>query len=322
MSDPGTRYADSTFGEIVDRLKRVYESASKEIAERLDEHQRRFNAQDKRKRLQVESGKLSKRAYEQWVSGHVFRGKLWEQKAESVTTTLLTANQQAVRIIDGKRRAVFGENASYQAYRLEHDANMDLGFTVYDSAAVTKLLRDQPALLPVKDVKPDKDTAWNRKTMSSVIAREIITGAPIEDIAATLAKELGRKNDAAMTRWARTAMTGAQNAGRMEVLHEAQEMGIRVRKGWLATLDHRTRPTHQHLDGQFQDVDKPFDSDLGPIMYPGDPAADEANTWNCRCTLIYDYIEYPKEEARRYDQEAGVEIGDMTYDEWKEWAAE
>ena len=52
-----------------------------------------------------------------------------------------------------------------------------------------------------------------------------------------------------------------------------------------------------------------------PIAHP---AADEANVWNCRCTLGYEYPEYQNRDVMRYDQYAGEDIEDMTYQEWKE----
>lgn len=112
-------------------------------------------------------------------------------------------------------------------------------------------------------------------------------------------------------------MTSAQNAGRMEAMHHAQEMGIKVQKKWLATLDSRTRDAHALLDGQVQDVDKPFQSQLGPIMFPGDPAADPGNVYNCRCALLWVYPEYSSENAKRRDNETGKLIEAMPYSEWK-----
>ena len=35
------------------------------------------------------------------------------------------------------------------------------------------------------------------------------------------------------------------------------------------------------------DIDEPFQNDFGDIMFPGDPTADGANVYNCRCTLGY-----------------------------------
>ena len=57
-----------------------------------------------------------------------------------------------------------------------------------------------------------------------------------------------------------------------------------LKKEWIATFDMRTRHAHALLDGQLADQDKPFKSELGDIMYPGDPDAHPSNVYNCRCT--------------------------------------
>jgi len=44
-------------------------------------------------------------------------------------------------------------------------------------------------------------------------------------------------------------------------------------------------------------VDKPFRSELGDIMYPGDPAAHPANVYNCRCTLGSKIIGFIKQNG-------------------------
>jgi hypothetical protein len=78
-------------------------------------------------------------------------------------------------------------------------------------------------------------------------------------------------------------------------LHQAQEMSMQqaVASGtvaqdqvgfiWRAAHDSRTREAHRHLDGQFAKMGQPFQSDLGPIRFPGDPQATPANVINCRC---------------------------------------
>ena len=319
--DRGTEYTDQAYESLLRRFNRVYRQAQREIVQKLDAHTKRLNAVDEQKRAQLAAGKISKTSYDAWLRGQVYAGQLWHDKLQSVTSTLLDANRQANAMIEGERRAVFGENATFQAYLLEHGAGMDLSFTLYDSATVTRLIKEQPNLLPRREVDADKDQAWNQKKIANAITQGIIQGESIPEISQRIARDTGHANNAAMTRYARTAMTGAQNAGRLEVMRESQDMGIKVKKVWIATLDNRTRPAHQDLDGQVQDVNEPFDSILGPIMYPGDPNADEANTWNCRCTLGYDYEEYPSSGPRR-DNESGEEIEDMTYDEWLEWKEE
>lgn len=318
MPDYGTEYTDRAYDGIVRRINRVYRQAQLEIVKKLDAHTKRMNAADIEKRAQLAEGRITKQQYYAWLRGQVYAGKLWRDKVQSVTGTLLVANRQANAIVEVEKRAVFGENATFQAYLLEHDAGMDLSFSVYDSATVTRLIREQPQLLPQRNLDPEKDEAWNQRKIANAVTQGIIQGESIPDIAARIARDTGNANSSAMARYARTAMTGAQNAGRLEVMRESRDMGIRLKKVWIAVLDSRTRPAHQDLDGQVQDIDEPFESALGEIMYPGDPGADEANTWNCRCTLGYEYEEYPSSGPRR-DDETGEEIEDMTYEEWLEW---
>ena len=279
--DAGEKFTDAAHAALERRFRRVYREAQADITDKLNAYLKRFKRLDAQKRAALSAGKITKEEYNLWLQGQVFAGKRWKDKLDSVATSLLYANQQANDLIEGKKRAVFGENATFQAYKLEKDTGMDLSFNVYDSATVTRLIKDEPELLPRKKVKEGADKAWNREKIANCITQGIIQGESIQEIADRIARDTASQNESAMTRYARTAMTGAQNAGRMEMLHEAQDMGIKVKKKWLATLGSRTRDAHAALDGQVQDVDKPFKSELGDIMYPGDPTANPANVWNC-----------------------------------------
>ena len=97
---------------------------------------------------------------------------------------------------------------------------------------------------------------------------------------------------------ARTAMTGAQNSGRMQGFKDAREKGVIIKRIWIATDDRRTRHWHNELDNQETDIDEPFVNAVGKIMYPGDPAADGANIYNCRCTLGSRVVGFDKKKIR------------------------
>ena len=110
----------------------------------------------------------------------------------------------------------------------------------------------------------------------------------------------------------------------MDSYKAASDMGIKVRKRWVATKDGRTRHAHQKLDGQTVDWDESFTSDLGKIRFPGDPRAKPALTYNCRCTLRT--VEKPGIEAeprkmRVRDPKTGrnVVVEEMTYEQWERW---
>lgn len=197
-----------------------------------------------------------------------------------------------------------------------------IDFSLYDEHTVDRLIRDRPELQPRRVVNGQKDEAWNRLKISNAVTQSVLQGESIDKLANRIGKNTGISNERAMMRYARTAMTGAKNGGRLEAMEQAQAAGINVRKKWIATLDSRTRDAHQNLDGEVQEIDKPFDSDLGDIMFPGDPAAEPANVYNCRCTLGYDYPEYSTAGPRRayndpHRRESEV-VEDQTYREWKE----
>jgi SPP1 gp7 family putative phage head morphogenesis protein len=63
------------------------------------------------------------------------------------------------------------------------------------------------------------------------------------------------------------------------------------KKKWLATLDNRTRQSHQDANGQVRDIDEPFDIDTRDggteeLMFPLDPEASPENLCNCRCAFV------------------------------------
>lgn len=316
MADPGTNYTDNKQEQIERRLVKIYSEAQRDIKKQLSEHTAKFKATDRLKRQQLKEGKITQAEYNAWKQGQVFTGDRWREKLDSVTSSIHHANVMANGIVNGERRAVFGENATYQAYQLEHDAGMNLSFTVYDSGAVTRLLSGHPELLKRRMIDGKADRAWNKAIIANTIAKNIITGASIDKIAQEIAQKTALSNEKASVRYARTAMTGAQNAGRIAAMNDALDMGIKVKKLWIATLDERTRSAHAELDGKTAEVNEDFHNSLGAIGFPGDPKASDANVWNCRCTLGYEYEKYPSYGDRR-DNISGELIEDMSYAEWK-----
>ena len=135
-------------------------------------------------------------------------------------------------------------------------------------------------MLPSYKINEDKDYKWNRQKVENAITQGIIQGEDIDKITDRMAEALCSTNENRMRTFARTSMTGAQNAGRQASMEDAEDMGIKVKKRWLATLDSRTRDTHQELDGQEVPVGDPFEVDGMTIMFPGDPNADPSLVYN------------------------------------------
>lgn len=86
---------------------------------------------------------------------------------------------------------------------------------------------------------------------------------------------------------ARTETIGALNAGRADaftvVAEDAEEP---LEMFWLATEDHRTRPTHVAAEGQRVPVGSLFSVGGFDLRFPGDPSGPPQEVIQCRCTML------------------------------------
>lgn len=308
MADYAQRYSDAQADKLSKRFAKVYGQAAKEIDGKLKSFKKQHEIIDGRMRQKVKSGEITEKQYQQWLKGQVFQGKQWENKLKSITETYVNADKKARELLGETSKNVFAEAGNYQAYRTGIDVNGAVAFDMYDRKTVDRLIKDRPQLLPEWKIDEPKDYKWNYNRVNNAVTQGILQGESVYDIGKRLTADLSAKNASKMDMFARTAITGAQNSGRIERLHEAEEMGIKVKKRWLAAHDDRVRDAHADLDGVEVDVDEPFHSLLGDIDYPGDPTADPANVYNCRCTLIYVYPEY--KDKQHFEEH-------QTYAEWK-----
>lgn len=318
MTDYGTRQTDLAVRRAEWRLSRVYRQAQRDIDEKLKDWQKRHEEREKRYRQQVKDGKITQADFDAWMRGQVFQDKQWQARKEEIDRVLLNADREAQRIINEGKLGCFAEGANRTMYEVEQVTGVNTNFAMYDEATVARLIKSDPQILPKAKpgVVKDKSYTYYNKLMNSAITQGIIQGESIQQIARRIIDKTGESTYKAAVRNARTAYTGAQNAGTLESMRRAQAMGIRIKKKWLAILDNRTRDSHAALDGQEQELDEPFISPLGKIMYPGDPTAEPGDVYNCRCDMVNVYPDYPNEMQRR-DAETGEIVGDITYDEWK-----
>lgn len=334
MADYGSKVADKAISETEKKLRKVYEKAAKELRGKLVSFNERFAKKQEAMRAQLESGEITKAAYESWLRGQVFIGRQWAQKADQASRIMTEANKEATLLVRKGKLNVFAENYNYTAYELEKRAGAFLNFNLYNEKAVEKLIRKKPKMLPEWKIDEPKDYKWNRQKVENSITQGIIQGKRIDEITDDLVSNLCTTNDNKMRTFARTAMTGAQNAGRKAQMEDAEDIGIKVKKKWVATLDNRTRDAHQELDGQTVPIDEPFEVDWDgehfELDYPGDPNGDACMVYNCRCTMVEIYEGIDRASTRRayYDEDdedyeegkrKSYEVEDMTYKEWKKW---
>jgi SPP1 gp7 family putative phage head morphogenesis protein len=330
MPDYGSQVADKAIAQTARKIRDVYKKAMFDLRDKMDGYMRKHLQKNMELLAKLEAGEITKVEYDDWLARHVFRGKQWDDKLDLAAKIMNDANREAMAIVNKGKFFVFAENYNHAAYELEKQIGGVISFNLYNEKSVARLLKKNPKMLPEWKINERKDYAWNRQKVENAVTQGIIQGKRIDEITDDLTESLRTTNENRMRLFARTGMTGAQNAGRLAQMEDAEEEGIKVKKQWVATLDSRTRDTHQELDGQTVDIDQPFEVDGMEIMYPGDPNAEPELVYNCRCSMIevYEGIERTRVRRAYYDEdEDGYEEGkrksysveNMTYNEWKEW---
>ena len=322
MSDFGRKIADKKIKKVDRQLRAEFRQAEKELNEKLADFVARHQAAGQKKWQQLVNGEITPAEYHSWMRGQVFQQKQWEAKVRQCQEILHEHNVQAAKIVHENKLDAFAESYNHSSYEMELElkgvplpsVNMPVSFNLMNTEAVARLAKDRPHLLPEWKIDQPKDYKWNARKVNNAITQGIIQGESVDKIAKRLTQQLCTANEKKMRTFARTAVNGAMSAGKQVQMDDAvKRLKIEIVKEWIATLDSRTRDVHRQLDGQQVPHDEPFDSDLGDIMFPGDPQAEPGNVFNCRCTMVKRYPKYMKTNDWR-QQEI---IDGQSYEEWK-----
>ena len=294
MADIAHTKTDQKLEEMEKRLSAIYSRAEKEIQATSEKYFSDFKAKDDEYQKLYNSGKMTKEEYKKWQHwrrSKVTYGKRFTEMKEQCAKQLLNVNKTALAYINGELPEVYALN--YNAIGSTVDGVGGYSFTLVDADTVRNLAVTDTSLLPYKKIDPEKDVQWNMKKINAETLQGIVQGESMDKIAKRI-MNVQEMNKTQAIRSARTIVTGAENKGRQDSYKRAEEDGIIMKREWIATNDSRTRHWHAELDGVEVDIDEPWENEFGKIMFPGDPSADPANTYNCRCSMSARVIGFKK----------------------------
>lgn len=324
--DYAHKMTDAELAKLEQRIAKLYKEAADELTDTVKAYFEQFEKRDAGMKDKLDAGEITEQQYKQWRLAQMGRGKRYEALRDKVANRYTNANETAVAYVNDATPGIYTLNRNYAAYKIEQVSD-SADFTLWDEQTVKRLAVEQPDLMPYYPLKRALqrgiDLKYGKQQITASVTSSILQGKSIPKIANDLQSRMQDINRTSAIRTARTAVTGAQNAGRLDTYRAAQDMGIKLKKRWLATLDNRTRHAHAMLDGQTVDVDKPFKVDGYELMYPGDSSAPGYLVYNCRCTQIaeVDGEDTSSGGRRAIDPETGESmlVEDMTYAEWAGW---
>lgn len=317
--------------ELEKRVNEIYGRAAKELQETIDDYFEHFAKLDEKMKKMigtVRNGKeWTESDYRQWRLAQIGRGARLEALRDKLAQRMTEAKETAIAYVNDATPGIYSLNRNYTAYTIE-SVHPNADFTLFDEQTVKRLIVEQPDVMPyypeAMAVKRGIDLQFGKQQITASVTSSILQGRSIKQMADDLQNRIVTMSRVSAIRSARTAVTAAQNAGRMDSYAAADaQWGIKSRKKWVATKDLRTRHDHGVADNQIVDYDQPFDVGGYKMMFPGDGSlgAPGHELYNCRCTVATatdDDLEAEDHMMRVKDPETGMYelVKKKSYREW------
>lgn len=257
------------------------------------------------------------------------RLKVYTENAESLSFSTRLEVERLFRVADemnqilqlgaGNAGKIIKDYSAKQAeqgyyglwYSLEQSQNLVLNMSLLDHNYVMNLVN-----APIAGKRLSKRLYKYRDELAQKVTNNIITGLFEGKSYAEIARWINEETEASYKQALRIART---EAGRTQAIttqkgyEEAKELGVDIKKKWLAALDKRTRRSHRELDGMEIEVEEDFTirsyTAKGPRLFG--VASEDVN---CRCTTI-EVVEGISPELRK-DNESKEMSEFKSYDEW------
>lgn len=311
--DPGSDAVDTLIKTYEDRVRDVYGQAAREMTEKQAKYMEEFAKLQKEMAQKLADGKITMSQYQSWLRTQDMTQSWFKEMVESLSEDLVAADQNAMRILNGYVPRAYAENMNFATYQIEDASNVNTSFALYNESTVARLIANPEGSLlpelPQPETDAKKDGAWSKQKISSAVTQSILQGESVPEAAKRLQMVVGMSANSAM-RAARTALTGAQNLGRLDAGRRAKKMGIQLKKQWIATVDARTRYAHREIDRETVELEEDFSNGCD---CPGhlNSGSDAGQVYNCRCAMRYvipghEYDDLPEKTREGVD-----------YEEWK-----
>lgn len=329
MIYPSDKWTDSELESLERRIAQVYKEATEDLNKEVNEYFAKFKLRDKEMQQLADAGEITQAELQQWRLTQIGRGQRFEALRDKVAERYTQANEVANAYVNDMTPSIYSLNRNYEAYTIEKAVG-SCDFTLWDESTVRRLIVEEPDLMPYyppgRALSRGIDLAYGKDQITKRVTSGIIRGLAPGKIANELMSGMENMSRESAVRAARTAVTAAQNAGRMDSYIAAEKMGITIRRKWMCTKDSRTRLSHGLADGQIvEGTKKPFIVGGYKMMFPGDKSlnAPSHEIYNCRCTtrtVEKDGIEAEPRQMRVRNAKGEWElVNEMTYQEWHKW---
>lgn len=285
-----TLFIDEELKAVNKELEKSYNQVYKEIKKKLQEY------------VNLGDGSLSQT--------EMFKYNRYQELLKKIEEDLKLLKSFDPSVFDEYIFRNYSESYYYTGYVLETEYQTKLNYSMLDRNKIKTSITNPLAKLSLQN-----NSVIIKQQIAQVITQSIIKGEGINQASQRLKKVLGQTSDNVF-RIYQTETTRINNEASLKSMEHSKSMGLELKKQWVSTLDEKTRRSHQKLDGEVVDLDKPFSNGL---MHPGDPKGEAKDIINCRCTMItvLKGFENAYEYRKARNLTGNQIIKNKTYDDWK-----
>lgn len=234
--DYAHRMTDAELAQLERRISAIYQQAADELSDTVNAYFEQFEKRDAAMKEKLDAGEITDQQYKQWRLAQIGRGKRFTALRDKVAERYTYANATAVAYVNDATPGIYSLNRNYAAYKIEQVSDK-ADFTLWDEQTVKRLIDEQPDLMPYyqpkRALQRGIDLKYGKQQITASVTSSILQGKGIGKIADDLQSRMRDMSRASAIRTARTAVTAAENAGRLDTYRSAQDMGIKLKKnGW------------------------------------------------------------------------------------------
>lgn len=224
---------------------------------------------------------------------------------------------EIINMIVFSQTKIYLDNYMRHMYLFEQSSQIAMSFTVPSTEQIRQALAQ-----PIDLIKLAPTFERHRKTviqrLQGHIANGIMAGNSYNQIAHEINKDMqwGMHKSRMV---ARTETHRAQTQSADKAASDAKSFGARIKGYWDATLDRRTRLSHQKMDGKAEDENGMFKVGLSTGPSPGNLfGVDSASqNINCRCKKLYRVNGQMPSVRRARNEDGSTSLIDyQTYEQW------
>lgn len=244
-----------------------------------------------------------------------FSKKLQKERLEAIRNQM----DRKIRIVEQDQKSSiwsflrYNGDTAYNSlfYEFEMSNKIPLAFSLLTDKQLNVII-NTPVASRKLSTRLKGNASKMKKNLNRVLVQGFGKGLSSQKMARQIADIGGAEYRRAMN-IARTEAGRVTGVTRQQSQNHAKELGVYVKKGWVSTLDGKTRHNHRELDGQVREVEEYFEINgrraLQPHMFG--VASEDVN---CRCISISVIDGY--EPSLRRDNESHEVIDYKNYNDW------